>query len=322
MKAKLTSLGAYAPKKVVTNQDMEAMIETSDEWIVKRTGIRERRYTEDDEYVVDICYHAALQMKEKHKLDYEDVDFILVATITSGLSMPSVASQLQHLLGIKRAGSLDLAAACAGFVYGLVTAKGLIATGDYKKILVFGAETISKVLDYSDRTTCVLFGDGAGVAMVEAAEEGNILSTITGTEGEGGPDLYLSSWNNQLNGTHIEANGKLHQTGKRVFKWAVSTATREIERLLEKENITINDVDWFVPHSANQRILDVVCENLGFPLEKTLESLSYFGNTSSATIPLALASAAESGKLKSGDKLALIGFGGGLTYAGTILIWP
>ena len=322
MKAKLTALSSYAPEKVVTNVDMEAMVETSDEWIVKRTGIKERMYAKEDEYVVDICHQAALRMKEQHNLDYKDVDFILVATVTGGMSMPSVASQLQHSLGIERTGSLDIGAACAGFVYALITAKGLIATGDYKKVLVFGAETISKVLDFSDRTTCILFGDGAGVALVEAAEEGNILSTVTGTEGEGGPDLYLSSWNQKINGTDINANSKLHQTGKKVFKWAVSTATREINRLLEKENITMDEIDWFVPHSANQRILDVVCENLNFPVEKTLESLSYYGNTSSATIPLALATAAESGKIKSGDKLALIGFGGGLTYAGTILVWP
>ena len=321
MEAKVSAFHRYVPERIVDNHFFESIVETNDEWIRTRTGIKERRFVAQGEMTGDLCFNAAISLSEHYDIPLDDVDFILVATITPDQAMPSTAAQLQNRLGIKSAGALDITAACAGFGYGLVVAQGLVATGIYKKILVFGSETLSHVTDLADRTTCILFGDGAGVALVEASEHGNILGSIAGTDGSGGADLYLSQNNQELNGVEIDANNKIHQNGKKVFKWAVKTITSKIKELVASSDLSLDDIDWIVPHSANLRIIEAICRGIEFPVEKTLQSVVDFGNTSSASIPIALANGVLEGKLKKGDKILIIGFGGGLTYAGMILEW-
>ncbi|MBK8554352.1 MAG: ketoacyl-ACP synthase III [Lewinellaceae bacterium] len=320
-KATITAIGAHVPERIADNKYFESIIETNDEWIRSRTGIQERRIAREDEFTSDLCVGAARDLAATYHKDLEDVDFILVATVSPDQPMPSVACQIQYKLGLKHAGALDLAAACAGFAYGLVVAQGLIAAGTHKKILVFGAETLSKITDYEDRTSCVLFGDGAGVVLVEPGEGDGFMGCVTGAEGSGGQDLYLTSQNTTINGETVIANNKIHQNGRRVFKWAVTTMPVYIRDIAKRSGWSLDQVDWLVPHSANMRILEAISDNLDFPLDKFLESIVWFGNTSSATIPLALHQGVKAGKLKKGDKVILMGFGGGLAYAGLALRW-
>ncbi len=322
MQAKLTALSGYAPEQVVDNHYFENFIETSDEWIRTRTGIRERRFAKRNEYTSDIAEGAARALARDWGQDLSDVDFILLATVSHDHVMPSVAAILQHRLGIRQAGALDIAAACAGFAYGIGLGKAMVESGMHRKVLVIGAEVLSKVLDYSDRTSCILFGDGAGAALVEAAEEGNIGACMQGAEGEGGQDLYLSHQSTMINGEPVKASGHIYQNGRKVFKWAVSRISAKVQELLALNQMTVDDIDWFVPHSANMRIIEAICKGSGVPMEKALESVSIYGNTSSASIPLALHEGVRAGKVKPGDKVLMLGFGGGLSYAGTIVTWP
>lgn len=321
MQAKITAIGTYAPEQVIDNHYFEDFIETSDEWIQSRTGIKTRRFARLNEYTSDISEKAVLDLAEAYNKDLSDVDFILVATVSPDHIMPSMAAILQHRLQIPKAGALDISAACAGFGYGLSLAKGMIESGMHRKVLVIGAEVLSKVTDFSDRTSCILFGDGAGAVLVEAAEKGNMGACIAGAEGSGGQDLYMSSQSTIINGELIKASGKIYQNGRKVFKWAVNRMTEQAKVLLEKNNMVIDDIDWFVPHSANMRIIEALCKGIGIPVEKALESISIYGNTSSASIPLALNEGIKAGKVKKGDKVMLLGFGGGLSYAGTIVEW-
>ncbi|MEL6675313.1 MAG: ketoacyl-ACP synthase III [Bacteroidota bacterium] len=320
MQACLTALSSYVPSKRVDNRFFENILDTSDEWIKSRTGITERRFVEE-ESTTDLCVKAAEAMAAEHNKDLSEVDFIIVASISPDHTMPSMACVVQGRLGITGAGALDISAACAGFVYGLILGQGLIAAGTHKKVLVIGAETISRYLDFEDRTTCILFGDGAGAALLEAGESGDFISSLTGSQGEQGQELYISSMAEQINGVAIEANNKLHQDGRKVFKWAVQTVAKQAKELVDKSPLSIEDIDWLVPHSANMRIIEAICNHLEFPIEKTLNSVHIYGNTSSASIPLALAEGIRTGQLKKGQKILLIGFGGGLTYAGAILEW-
>ena len=321
MEAKITAIGTYAPEKVIDNHYFESFIETSDEWIRSRTGIIERRFSAEDEYTSDLSVAAVRDLAKRYNKDISDVDFILVATVTHDQIMPSMGAQLQHRLEIPNAAALDISAACAGFGYGITLARGLIHSGMYRKILVVGAETLSKVTDFTDRTSCILFGDGAGAILIEAAEKGGIGECIAGAEGNGGQDLYLSTRSTQVNGMPITANNKIVQNGRAVFRWAVTRMSEIFEAIVEKNGLSKDDIDWFIPHSANMRIIEAICQRVGFPVEKSLESLSLYGNTSSASIPLALNEAVRAGKVKKGDKLLLLGFGGGLTYAGTVVEW-
>jgi 3-oxoacyl-[acyl-carrier-protein] synthase-3 len=321
MQARITAIGSYAPEQIIDNQYFEGIIETSDEWIQSRTGIITRRFAHVNQYTSHLCIEAARDLSNRYNKPLEDVDFILVATVSHDQIMPSMATQLQHHLGIPNTGALDISAACAGFGYGIVLAKSLVNSGMNKKVLVIGGETLSKITDFSDRTSCILFGDGAGAVLVEAATEGNIGASLTGAEGSGGQDLYLSNYASQVNGEQINANGKIYQNGRKVFKWAVQRMAEKFDELLDTEGITINELDWFVPHSANMRIIEAICSRVGLPIEKALESISDFGNTSSASIPLALDKGVKAGKVKPGDKVMLLGFGGGLAYAGAIVEW-
>jgi len=320
MNSQITALGVYAPSKIITNDWFADKIETNNEWIISRTGIKERRFAEDDEYTSDLCIKSVKNLlAENPGLTLDGVDFIIVGTTTADQVMPSMASQIQNAFNIPNAGCLDIMAACAGFVYGLILAKGLIAAGTHKKVLVFGAETLTKFTDFNDRTSCILFGDGAGVALVEPSDRPKVLNTINGTDGSHGKDLYLSQHASVVNNEEIIPNGKIHQNGKVVFKWAIQTITNKIGELLSKNSLKLEDLDWVILHSANLRIIEAVAQELNYPMDKMPTSIELYGNTSSASIPLAWDLAAKSGKIKPGNKMLLLGFGGGLTFAGVIV---
>ncbi|WP_438351108.1 ketoacyl-ACP synthase III [Paenibacillus sp. FA6] len=322
-KARITAIGTYVPTRRMTNIDLEKLVDTNDEWIVQRTGIRERRISAPDQYTSDLCVSAAQDLMRRYDKSLYDVDLILVATSTPDFSFPSVAALLQDKLGISSSvGSIDLSAACTGFVYALHVAEGMVTSGLHRKVLVFGADTMSKVTDYSDRTTCILFGDGAGVVLVEADEEhSSFVAYHQGTQGNGGAHVYLKGTADKMNGVDLNNAGTLVQNGREVFRWAVRNVPVGVSELLQKSPFTINDVDWFIPHSANLRIIEPICERTGIPLERTLHSLVNYGNTSAASIPLAIDLGIREGKLNDGDRILLYGFGAGLTHAGQLLNW-
>lgn len=321
-KAKITAIGSYVPEKIMTNEDFAQIVDTNDEWIVSRTGIKERRIAADDEYTSDLGYRAVLDLVSRYNKTIDDVDMIIVCTFTPDVATPSSAAIIQAKLNLKHTGALDLNAACAGFTYGIHLANALITSGLHRKILVIGSETLSKITDYEDRTTCILFGDGAGAVLVEYDEvESSVLAHHMGTEGQKSKNLYCAGISKQLFGEAIHPSNKIVQNGREVYRWAVTTVPEGVQQLLQNASLSIDDVDWFVPHSANLRMIESICERTGLPLDKTLYSLVQYGNTSSATIPLALDAAVKDGRIQKGDHLVLYGFGGGLTHAGLLIRW-
>lgn len=321
-KARITAIGTYVPSQVLTNTDFERMVETSDEWIVQRTGIQERRIAGPHEFTSHLCIHAVQDLIDRYQVNIEDTDFILVATHTPDLPFPSTACLIGAHFGIPAAGALDVNATCAGFTYALHMANGLISSGLHRKILVVGADTMSKITDYTDRSTCILFGDGAGAVLVERDEElPSFIGHHLGSDGKGGKHIYRTGFSAELDGAALAGGGKLVQNGREVYKFAVTTVPHGIHRLLEQSGLTHTDIDWFIPHSANLRIIESICERSGIPFEKTLYSLVHFGNTSAASIPLALDLGIKEGKVKADDMLLLYGFGGGLVHAGLTLRW-
>ncbi|MFY4776567.1 ketoacyl-ACP synthase III [Metabacillus sp. RGM 3146] len=321
-KALITAIGTYVPANRLTNDDLEKMMETSDEWIVQRTGMRERRISHNDEFTSDLCIKAVENLIKTYEKNVDDVDLIIVATSTSDYSFPSTASRVQEAFQIKNTGAFDLNAACAGFAYALTVANGLVSSGVHKKILVIGAETMSKVINYTDRTTSILFGDGAGAVLVERNEKApGFYTSIMGTDGSGAQHLYLPGLSNQLDAEEMKGNKFIVQNGREVYKWATRTVSEGIEQLLAQAGMGTNDIDWFVPHSANLRIIESICARSGISIKKTLYSVEYMGNTSSASIPLALDIGIKERKVKQGDTILIYGFGGGLTHAGIILNW-
>ncbi len=319
MNAIIRSIGIYTPQRMIDNAYFEKIVDTTDEWIRTRTGIVQRFYADENEYTSDLCIQAVKNLSEKYHTDLKTIDFIIVATSTPDQAFPNTASRIQAAFEIPHAGCLDISGACAGFVYGIILAKGLIAANSHKKILVIGAETLSKITDFTDRTSCILFGDGAGAVIVEASEENYVFDSLSETDGSLGKELYISSQGALINGIEVIADNKLHQNGRAVFKWAVTTLVKKIRELADKNHFKLDDIDWFIPHSANIRILEAICEGLDIPMERCLESIRNYGNTSAASIPLAWYSGIQSGKVKMNDKLLLIGFGGGLTFAGICL---
>ena len=320
--ARFSAIGMAVPEKQITNDFFETLIDTTEEWIVSRTGIKTRYHTGPDEFTSDLCVKAVQDLAQHHpEVSLDDVDMILVATTSPDQPMPSMACRVQHRLSLSRAGALDIYAACAGFSYGVIMAKGLIAGGVHKKILVIGGETLSKITDFTDRTSCMLFGDAAAAVLIEADEIGNVGVGITGANGEGGQDLYLSGLATSIDGHPLVMNRCIVQNGRKVFKWAVTKVAEQMPILAAANGLTLEEIDWFVPHSANLRILEAISNESGFPMEKTLESIVDFGNTSSASIPIALCNAIRSGKVRRGDKIMMIGFGGGLAYAGVVVTW-
>ncbi|MGM0896483.1 MAG: ketoacyl-ACP synthase III [Bacillota bacterium] len=320
--ARITAIGSYVPEKRLTNRHLEDLVETNDEWILQRTGIRERRIAGDHEFTSDISVKAAEDLAERYGKTFEDVDLIIVCTMTPDFKTPSVAAMVQAKLGIKNTGAIDLNAACAGFSYGLHMANGLITAGLHKKVLVIGAETFSKILDYSDRSTCILFGDGGGAVLVEHDEQQpSFIAYNLGTDGGLANNLYCTDLAGEMFGKELGARNVVAQNGREVYKWAVNTVPKGVTALMDKAGIIPADVDWFVPHSANLRIIESICTRSGLPLDKTIYSLEYFGNTSAGSIPLSLAEGVKDGRIKAGDQLLLYGFGGGLTHAGVLVNW-
>jgi len=306
----IAAIGSYVPEKTITNEDLEKMVETDNEWIVRRTGIEIRHQAVEGELTSDLAIAAARDLLRRFPtVDASGIDAIFVATTTPDMAFPSVASKVQAAIGARRCLAADISAACAGFVSGLQMAGGLIATGAYRKVLVIGAETLTKITDYTDRTTCILFGDGAGAALVEPAEEHAVLAINSVTDGSGGMQVY------------IRPGEKIVQNGREVYKWALSTVPDGVRDLLGQAGLPLADLDWFVPHSANLRMIEAICERLELPAERALQSVVRNGNTSAATIPLALDAAYKEGKLRPGQLVALYGFGSGLTQSGMLLRW-
>ena len=321
-RARVTAIGTCVPQRILRNSDLERMVDTTDEWIVQRTGIRERRIAARNQFTSHLAIAAVENLANNFGKQLDDVDMVLVATCTPDYPFPSVASQIQAHFGMRQAGALDLGAACAGFAYGLHVANGLVTAGLHRKVLVVGAETLSKVTDYSDRSTCILFGDGAGAVLVEYDEETpGFRAAFTTSKGEGGIHLYRSGLSQEMKGQALSGDGCIVQNGREVYKWAVTTVPQGMKELADRAGITLDEVDWFIPHSANLRMIESICEKSGFPMEKTLYSMVEYGNTSTATIPLAWEKGIREGKVKAGDTLLLYGFGGGLVQAGVVLTW-
>ncbi|MDY0406180.1 beta-ketoacyl-ACP synthase III [Virgibacillus sp. 179-BFC.A HS] len=300
----------YVPDKVLTNKDMEKIVDTSDEWIRTRTGIEERRIADDDVDTSDMAYLAAKRALEDANVTAEEIDLIIVATVTPDSPFPSVACIIQDKLGAKNAAAMDAGAACAGFMYAMITGKQFIETKTYKKVLVVGAEKLSKITDWTDRNTCVLFGDGAGAAVLGEVSEGRgILSFELGANGTGAKHLYE------------DKNGHIIMNGREVFKFAVRQMPDSSANVIEKIGLNKEDVDYLIPHQANIRIMNAARERLGVPEDKMATTIKKYGNNSSASIPMALAESVANGKIKDDDLVVLVGFGGGLTWGAVAMRW-
>lgn len=323
-KAKISGLGFYIPEKVLTNFDLEKMVETTDEWIQTRTGIKTRHVAEKGCRASDLGTKAAQQALQNAGLTPQDLDLIIVATITPDMYFPSTACRIQDNLEA-RCGAFDLAAACSGFPYGVTVAEGFIATGHYKHVLVIGAEVLSGFIDWKDRSTCVLFGDGAGAAVVSRSDDDSrILASLLGSDGSQGEILKIPGGGSACPPSHESLDQGLHflkMEGSEVFKVAVRTMELAVRDVLEKGGMTLDQIDWLIPHQANIRILQAVAERLKFPLEKTVINVDRFGNMSSASTVVALAEAVRDGKVKRGQHVVLVAFGGGLTWAANLIKW-
>ncbi|WP_054942054.1 beta-ketoacyl-ACP synthase III [Paenibacillus ihuae] len=317
--------GKYVPEKILTNSDLEKMVVTNDEWIVSRTGIRERHIAAPHEATSDLAYEAALKALESAGMKAEELELIIVATVTPDSSFPSTACILQDKLGAKGAAAFDLSAACSGFVYSLATATGFIKTGMYNNALIIGADTLSRITDYTDRNTCVLFGDGAGAVIIGEVPEGRGFQSFDlGAEGSGGSLLKMEAGGSRLPASQQTIEDKKHfiyMNGREVFKFAVRVMGTATERVLTKAGLSKEDIDLFVPHQANIRIIQSAMQRLDLPEEKCVINVDRYANTSAASIPLALVEAAEAGRMKEGDTVLMVGFGGGLTWGASVLVW-
>ncbi|WP_110955054.1 ketoacyl-ACP synthase III [Anaerosinus massiliensis] len=321
-KSKIVGLGAYLPKRRLTNYDLEKMVDTSDDWIVRRTGVRERRLAAKDEFASDLAIKAVAQLIEKYNVEIGDVDMVIVTTFTPDHFTPTVSSLVQGHFGIKKAGTMDLNAACTGFVYGLCVADSLITAGHSNKVLVIASEVVSKVVDYSDRNTCVLFGDAAVAVLLERTNgKGNFLASYFTSDGKQAQNVTCSNLAEKINNHEIKKTRLFEQEGKLLYEYVMKNIPDGVKNVLGKSGLSFDDIAWFVPHSANLRMIKALCDRLDFPLEKTLISNEFYGNTSSASIPLAMWMALEEGKIKAGDKMILYGFGAGLTHGGVVIEW-
>jgi len=310
MNAGILGMGRFVPNKVMTNFDLEKIMDTNDEWIRTRTGIEERHFAEEGQTTAEMAEIAARQAIENAGISAEDIGLILVATVTQDTKMPSVACMVQAQIGAKNAAAMDISAACSGFIYALSTATQFVKTGTYPYVLVIGVEKLSKVLDWNDRNTAVLFGDGASAAIVGKVSEGRgILAFELGADGTGGKHLYLNEEE------HIAMNGR------EVFKFAVRQMGESSLAVLEKAGLTKEDVDFLIPHQANIRIMEASRERLNLPEEKMSKTIHKYGNTSAASIGITLMEELENGKIKDDDLLVLVGFGGGLTWGAVALRW-
>ena len=311
MNVGIKGFGAYAPEKVVDNAYFESFLETSDEWISKMTGIKERRWASENQDTSDLAFEASKKAIKDAGITPADIDMIIVATATGDMPFPSVANILQEKLDTRKVPTMDQLAACSGFMYSMITAKQYVQSGDYKNILVVGADKLSKITDLTDRSTAVLFGDGAGAVVIGEVSEGRgIISYEMGSDGNGGKYLYLN-----------KDTGKLVMNGREVFKFAVRIMGEASTRVVDKAGLQSDDIDMFIPHQANIKIMESARERLGIEREKMSVSVNRFGNTSAASIPLSISQELENGRIKDDDTLVLVGFGGGLTWGAMVIKW-
>lgn len=324
-RAKIVSTGACVPEQVITNDDLAKIVDTSDEWIAQRTGIRERRISSGDN-TSSLAIGTARMVLERAKVDPKEVDLIIVASVTPDYGTPTLACMVQKELGAVNAVAFDVVAACSGFLFGLSVADKYIQTGMYRNAIVVGAETLSKIINWEDRSTCVLFGDGAGGAYVEASEgDSGIRQEELGSRGDLWEILtegYTAPANafNDVSGEN-DAEYYVHMDGRAVFKFATKMVVKSVANVMQKEGITPDDIAYVVPHQANARIIDVVAHKSGIPREKFYMNMDRYGNTSSASVPMALHELDEKGLIKRGDKIILTGFGGGMTWGTMLITW-
>jgi 3-oxoacyl-[acyl-carrier-protein] synthase-3 len=326
IRAKISALGTYLPPRVLTNADLEKMVDTTNEWIMERVGIRERHLVEKGVAASDLAVAAVKNLLASHPFDLQQVDLIVVGTVTPDMMYPSTACLVQHKLGIENTWGFDVSAGCSGFLYALNTGAKFVESGQYKKVLVIGSDVNSSMTDYTDRAVCIIFGDGAGAVLLEPSEDGEagIIDHVAQIEGMGGQFLCMPGGGSLNPATHETVDRKMHyihQDGKNVFKYAVKKMAEMTERILEKNKLTGKDIDCFIAHQANRRIITATADRLGMPMEKVVINIDRFGNTTAGTIPIAMQTAVEEGKLKKGDRLLIATVGAGFTSGATLLRW-
>jgi len=319
--ARIGAVGLYVPRRVLTNADFERMLETSDEWIVQRTGIHTRHVVAQDEHSSHLAIGAVDDLlANQPRVDLNQVDYIIVASSTPDYAYPSLSAMLQaHYDLPKSVGAVDIATACAGFAYAINLACGLIASGECDNVLAIAADALTRSVDYTDRSTAVLFGDGAGVALIERSAVPQIFGMSHGSDGCGGRFLYRTGIRTDINGA-IDESRLLRQNGREVYRWVLENIPSDIDRILRRSGLTLDQIDWFVPHSANERMIEALTKRIGFPIERTLLSVGEYGNTSAVSIPLALIPAMRDGRVKPGQRVLIIGFGGGIVTAGSVIV--
>jgi 3-oxoacyl-[acyl-carrier-protein] synthase-3 len=325
VRPKISALGTYVPPRLLTNADLEKMVETTDQWIRERTGIRERHIVDKGVATSDLGLQAAKRALCERKIGPDDLDSIIVATVTPDMLFPCSACLVQHKLGAKNVWGFDLNAACSSFVYALQVGSQFISSGAHKKVMVIGADVMSSIIDYTDRATCVIFGDGAGAVILEPANDSlGVIDFLNEVDGSGGCSLFMPGGGSLNPASHETVEQRMHyvhQDGQAVFKFAVRKMAELCEKLLERNGLTGKDIDVFIPHQANKRIITATADRLGMPMEKVIIDIDRYGNTTSATIPLAMNTARQEGKLKKGDLVLLAAVGAGFTVGTTLLRW-
>jgi len=325
-KAKISALGCYVPPRVLTNSDLEKMVETSNQWILERTGISERHIAAPEMATSDMAVNAAKRALQQRGIEASELDAILVCTVTPDMLFPSTACLVQNQLGAKGAWGFDLIAACSGFLYGLTTAAQLVASGSQKKVLVIGADTMSRIIDYTDRATCILFGDGAGAMLVEASEDDSVgfVDFLNEIDGSGAPFLNMPAGGSRMPASAETVEKRLHyvhQDGQQVFKYAVRKMYEVSRDLLARNGISPREVAAFIPHQANQRIIKATADRLGVDSDRVIINIGRYGNTTSGTIPLATEDAIAAGKIKKGDVVLFVAVGAGYTVGANLWRW-
>jgi len=325
VRPKISALGTYVPPRLLTNADLEKLVDTTDHWIRERTGIRERHVVDKGVATSDLGLQAAKKALAERRIAPDDLDAIIVATVTPDMLFPCSACLVQHKLGAKQVWGFDLNAACSSFVYALQVGSQFITTGTHKKVMVIGADVMSSVIDYTDRATCVIFGDGAGAVILEPADDSlGLIDFLHEVDGSGGCSLFMPGGGSLNPASHETVDQRMHyvhQDGQAVFKFAVRKMAELCEKLLERNGMSGKDVDLFIPHQANRRIITATADRLGLPMERVIIDIDRYGNTTSATIPLAMNTARQEGKLKKGDLVLLAAVGAGFTAGATLLRW-
>jgi 3-oxoacyl-[acyl-carrier-protein] synthase-3 len=317
--SRITGTGRYLPERILTNADLEKMVDTSDEWIRTRTGIEQRHVAADDELTSDLCVNAARAAMEAADISVDDVDMLFVGTTSPDLIFPNIATIIQHKMGIPACPCYAVEAACSGFVYALSSADKFIRCGDAKRVVVIGAEIITRLIDWDDRSTCVLFGDGAGAVVLEAADEPGILSTHLGADGQYQKLLYYPVGVSSDLAAAGVGDSRILMSGNDVFKVAVRTLSTVAETALAANEVSVDDLDWFVPHQANLRIIQATAKRLGVPMEKVIQTVQHHGNTSAASIPMAFDVGVRDGRIRPGQLVLFDAFGGGFTWGAVLL---